>query len=286
MLFNERGIAHLTTHDGLSLHCRAWLPLVPPRAQVLIVHGLAEHIGRYEHVARKLTSEGYAVYGYDQRGHGRSDGRRAYIDAYDVLPDDLNLVYQSITRSFPDRPCFVLAHSMGTTVTLRFLIKHAPDLAGVVMSGTTIKIGPDIPQVLVSLSGIIGRLMPRLPILKLDATALSRDQSIVDGYLNDPFVYTGAIPARTGATINRAFANIRQRLNEITVPILLLHGAEDRLIDPEGSRLAYELIGSTDKTLDILDGLYHEILNEPEGPEILQEIEHWLEAHLETTHSI
>ena len=278
MLFNERGVAQLRTPDNLTLHCRAWLPVVPPKGIILLVHGYAEHIGRYDHVAERLTREGYAVYGYDMRGHGRSDGRRAYIHSFDLLVADLALVHEAIGHSFGDIPNFILAHSLGTTVTLQYLIRHAPKLAGVVLSGTAVKPGSDIPRPLIALSGLVGDLFPRLPTIRLDAESLSRDFAVVESYRTDPFVYTDAIPARTGASINRAFADLQKNLNTVTAPVLFLHGAEDRLIDPSGSELAFELIGSEDKTIELLPNLYHEILNEPEKDEVLDRVVAWVGA--------
>ena len=253
----------------------AWMPVTPPRAVLLIVHGFAEHALRYEHVAHHFTRAGFAVYAYDMRGHGLSGGKRAYIDYFDQLVSDLALVYQEVADAF-QLPTFILGHSMGTTVTLKFLINHRPNVKGVIMSGTALVPGDDIPQFLISLSGFIGKLLPTLPTIKLDADSVSRDPAVRSAYRSDPHVYTGRIPARTGAEFNKAFVYLQPKLNLLTTPLLILHGTADKLINPAGSRLLADEAGSADKTLHLWDHLYHEILNEPEKMDVMKEIEGWI----------
>ena len=280
MRFNEKGVGTLQAIDGVDLHCRCWLPSVPPKAIVQLVHGYGEHIGRYEYVAKRLTQSAFAVYGYDMRGHGRSEGRRGYINDFSELVTDLKTVFSNIHQNFPTLPCFILAHSLGTTVTLQLLIQDPPKVVGVALSGTAVQPVASVPRPIAALSGALGDLLPRIPTITLDAAALSKDENVVRNYKNDPFVFSKAIPARSGAAMNRAFTNTRKNLGFVVTPLLILHGGSDRLIAPRGSELAYEKVGSTDKTLEVLEGLNHEILNEPEKDEVIDKITDWFSARI------
>lgn len=271
---------HTKAHDGLTLIRYAWMPVIPPRATLLIVHGFAEHSLRYEHVAQHFANTGFAVYAYDMRGHGRSDGKRAYIDHVDQLVSDLALIHHEVVDAFQGIPSFILAHSIGTTVTLKYLIDHRPELNGVILSGTALVPGDDIPRILIKLSDFIGKLLPALPTIKLDANSVSRDPNVRAAYRTDPLVFTGRIPARTGAAFNNAFAYLQRRLNRLTTPLLILHGTADQLINPAGSQLLADQAGSTDKTLHLWEHLYHEILNEPEKKDVIKEIEGWITDRL------
>lgn len=267
---------YINSSDGKKLFIRQWLPSEAPRSVVLLVHGLAEHSGRYEHVATHLTQMGHAVIGFDFRGHGQSEGKRIYVNHFSEFVDDLAAVHDQASASFPDLPLFILAHSMGTTVMLNFLIDKSPQVSGVILSGTALMAGSDISPILISLSGIIGTLLPRLPTVMLNSLTISRDPTVVQGYQKDPLVYSGKIPARTGAELNRVFGYIQQNLSAISCPLLILHGKDDELANPEGSSILYKGCAAMDKTLKIWDELYHEILNEPEKDEVIELIAHWI----------
>ncbi len=214
--------------------------------------------------------------GFDLPGHGLSEGKRIYVDQFKEYVDDLALFYQQVQIAYPACPAFILAHSMGTTVALSFLIAHEPSLAGLILSGTAIKVGSDISPFMISLSGIVGAIFPKLPTIALNSNTISRDRHVVEAYHNDPLVFNGKIPARTGSELNRTFTYLQKKLSEITAPILILHGAADQLTDPAGSKLLFNNISSQDKTLELFEGLYHEILNEPEKEEILALIADWI----------
>ncbi len=270
----------LSTPDNTNLFVKPWLPERKPRACVLVVHGLAEHSGRYEHVAQFLNQKGYAVFGYDMRGHGRSGGKRIYMNSFDQHVEDLDLVFNHIKSEYGDLPFFILAHSMGTTVALKYLLDKSPEITGVILTGTAIMAGADISPLLISLSGIVGALMPRLPTVSLNSNTVSRDPAIVQAYLDDPFVYNGKLPARTGAELNRAFGYIQENMHNLQTPLLIMHGSADQLTNPEGSVRLHETISSVDKSLVMWPGLYHEIMNEPEKTEVLKEIGGWIEERL------
>ncbi len=271
----------LTSSDGTRLHIQTWAPVGAPRAVVLLVHGLAEHSARYAHVAKQLNAQGYQVVGFDLRGHGKSDGKRIYINHFDEYVADLEAVFTLVSSQHPDLPLFLLAHSMGTTVALNFLVDQMPAVQGVILSATALLPGEDISPVLIALSGIVSAVAPKLSTIALNSSTISRDQAVVDAYHTDPLVYNGKIPARTGGELNRVFKYLQQQVKKVSVPILIMHGDADQLTNPKGSDLLYQGAASADKTIKWWPGLYHEIFNEPEQDEVIGFMQSWIEQRLE-----
>jgi alpha-beta hydrolase superfamily lysophospholipase len=260
----------LGSADGTRLYWRAWEPDGAPRDKVILVHGAAEHGGRYAHVAERLVREGYSVYALDHRGHGRSDGTRAQIDRLDRLVDDLGL----FVARLGGRP-FLIGHSMGGAVALTYAIRHGDTVAGLVVSGPAVATEA-VPAALKTIIAGLSKLAPNLPVFKIEDDAVSRDPQVVLDYQKDPLNHPGKLPARTLGEIMRAMDTIPRDAAALRVPLLLLHGGEDRLCPPEGSRQVHANAGSADKTLKIYDGLYHEIFNEPEQDMVLDDIVAWL----------
>ncbi|MBN2179336.1 MAG: lysophospholipase [Deltaproteobacteria bacterium] len=265
--------------DGFQLFERWWVPEGETKAVVVIVHGLAEHSGRYSHVAKRLNEDGYAVYTFDLRLHGRSGGAKAFVKSFDDYLADLDVFLARVREKEPQKPLFLLGHSMGGTISALFAITRKPDIRGLLLSAAALKMGDDISPILISLSGIIGSILPKLPTVKLDSGAISKDPEVIKKYDTDPLNYRGGTPARTGAEIVRATRIIQERMEEINVPILIMHGTADRLANIEGSKELNERARSADKTLKLYEGLYHEILNEPEKEEVMDDIIEWMNSH-------
>lgn len=248
-----------------------------PVGVVVVAHGLGEHAGRYGHVARTLTDLGYLVVAPDHAGHGRSGGKRLGVRDFNDFTDDLHAVIGQIDAV--DGPTFLLGHSMGGAIALKYALDHPTALDGLVLSGPALVPGDDLPPILVKLAPVLGRLVPWLPSTALPASALSRDPKVVAAYQSDPLVWQGKIPAGLGGALIATMATFPDRLPTLTMPVLALHGGEDRLANPEGTRMVGRLAGGDDVTTKIYDGLYHEILNEPEQDVVLRDITEWLEAH-------
>ncbi len=265
--------------DGFQLFERWWVPEGETKAVVVIVHGLAEHSGRYAHVAQRLNENGYAVYTFDLRLHGRSGGAKAFAKSFDDYLADLDVFLAKVREREPQKPLFVLGHSMGGAITTLHTITRKPDIRGLMLSAAALKMGDDISPILIGLSGIIGSIFPKLPTVKLDSGAISRDPEVIRSYDTDPLNYRGGTPARTGAEIVRATRMIGERMEEIAVPLLIMHGTRDRLANIEGSKELNERARSADKTLKLYEGLYHEILNEPEKDEVMADIIEWMNSH-------
>lgn len=266
--------------DGLKLFEQAWLPAQRRRSTIVLVHGYAEHSGRYAQVAASLSAQGHAVYTYDQRGHGRSEGRRGYVDRFDHYLDDLGVFLQRVRRSGPGTPLFLMGHSMGGTVCTRFCLERAPGLSGLILSSPMLRPAMDIPPLLRWLSPVVATFFPTLPTLYLNRDDLSRDPAVVAAAKSDPLNYHQRIPARAGHEMIRAGQRIRAGLESLSIPFLVFHGTHDRIADPRSSIELYTRAAAEDKTLSLYEGLRHETLNEPEKHQIMDELIAWLEEHL------
>lgn len=274
----ERGTDNFTGPGGLSLFEHWWRPKDGVRANVILVHGLKDHGGRYDHVVEWLARCGYAVYAPDLRGHGKSDGERFYVDSFDEYVDDLDVFVGRIRRREPDRPMFLLGHSMGGAVASRFVLEREPDLRGLILSAPALEPNENVSPVLIWLSGVISFLFPRAPVTKVDVKALSHLPEVIEAARKDPLSNDRPAPARTGYEILQAMRRIQEKAHGITLPVLLMHGTEDHLTNPRGSERLFELAGSEDKELKLYEGLYHEILNEEEWERVLGDIADWLDA--------
>ncbi len=263
-------------NDKIQLNTKLWSPKKNIKAVIIIVHGLAEHIGRYNHVGDFFSSSGYAVEGYDLRGHGNSDGKKVYMDSIFEHVSDLKKFVAHIKIKYPEKKVFILGHSMGGEIACLFSIKYQTEISGLVLSGAVIKISDDISPLLQKLSGFIAAILPSLPTTKIDSSGISQDKKIVELYNNDPLVYRGGTLARTGSEIINGTKHINKNMKQIISPILILHGTSDRLADPKGSSKLYDGISSDDKTIKLYENYYHEILNEPDKEKVMHDILEWI----------
>jgi acylglycerol lipase len=263
-----------------DIYYQCWLPEDEPKAILLIVHGLAEHSGRYMNVVNYFVPLGYGVYGLDHLGHGRSDGTRVYVERFEDYTDTLKIYSDMVRQWQPDKPFFLVGHSMGGLIGALYLLDHQAELAGAVLSGPCVKVPDDVSPVTVLLGRLLSALMPRAGLLGLEAEGVCRDPAVVEAYVNDPLVHTGKTTARLAAELLRAMARVMAEADRITLPILLVQGSADRLVDPDGARMLYDTAGSGDKQIEIYEGFYHEVFNEPEHNQVLRDVETWLEAHL------
>ncbi|MCU0581962.1 MAG: lysophospholipase [Syntrophales bacterium] len=263
-----------------SIYYQGWLPDTDPKAVLLIVNGLAEHSGRYMNMVNHLVPSGYAVYGMDHIGHGKSDGIKVYVERFEDFTETLKTYFNMVKAWQPDKPVFLVGHSMGGLIAAAFLIDHQSDLAGAVLSGPSITVPDNISPAVIVIGRLFSALMPRFRLIKLDAENVSRDPEVVMAYKNDPMVYTGKITARLGAELLKAMQRVSAEATNITLPVLILQGGADRMVSPDGARMLYNTIGSTDKVINIYDGLYHEVYNEPEHDAVLCDVETWLEDRL------
>ncbi|QIS02753.1 alpha/beta fold hydrolase [Nocardia brasiliensis] len=264
---------------GSEIAWRAWLPEVRARGVIVLVHGVAEHSGRYAHVGKRLAGAGFAVYALDHIGHGKSAGGKANIGSMDGAADNVAAMLNIASREHPQVPRFLIGHSMGSLIVLHLATRAPVDVAGIVLSAPPLDIplGNPVQRLLAPL---LTRITPNLGVLKLDSSQISRDPEVVRAYDNDPLVYRGSLPARTAVEILDTTALVKQRLDRLTVPLLVLHGTGDAIAAPSSTDLIERNAGSKDLTAIRYEGLYHEIFNEPEQDEVLGNVVDWLEAHV------
>jgi acylglycerol lipase len=262
--------------EGVELYWQAWLPDADPRAIVVIAHGASEHSSRYAHVADRLVTAGYAVYALDHRGHGRSEGKRAQLDRLDDVVADLRAFVDLVAGRHPDVPVYLLGHSMGGAISIAYAVRHQDTLAGLVLTDPVAD--PHAANAVTrGVSRVISAIAPDLGVYSVDASLVSRDPAVVRDYEQDPLVHHGKLPARTVAELTGEVQRFPDEVPGLRLPLLVMHGGADQIVPEAGSRMVHEGAGSEDKTLEIWDGLYHEILNEPEQKRVIQRIVDWLD---------
>ena len=265
---------------GVEIYYQCWLPEDEPRAVLLIVHGLAEHSGRYMNVVNHFVPLGYAVYGIDYLGHGKSDGPRVYVKEFNDYIDTLSVYVDMVRKWQPGKPSFLLGHSMGALVSAIFLLDHQDELTGAILSGPSVKAPSNTSPITIGMVRFLSILLPKIGVLQLEAKGVSRDPAVVKAYISDPLVHTRKTTARLTYEILKAMQRVTAEASKITLPVLIVQGSADRLVDPDGARMLHDTVGSVDKRIKIYDGLYHEVFNEPEHDQVLGDVEAWLESRV------
>lgn len=265
---------------GKKLFCQSWVPQHNPRANIIIAHGLAEHSGRYEHVANDLCDAGYAVYALDHLGHGRSEGERCVVKKFNDYVMPLRKFVLSIKKQSPNTPVFVLGHSMGGLIVGTYLLDFQADVDGAILSAPAV-MGRRQP----SLGAIIKLLFtaifsPTTGVLQLDAKGVSRVPAVVQAYIDDPLVYNGPIPAGLMLAMSKAMKQLLQKAPSISLPLLILQGEQDALVHPDGAKRLYERAASVDKQIELFEPSYHEVFNEPEYSQAKTIMLNWLDQQL------
>ena len=258
------------TADGFDLHCRTWAP-PNPWGVIVIVHGLAEHGGRYRETAEFFVAQGWAVVAGDLRV-GRFSDYFHDVDAFLGVARD----------AWPERPTFLLGHSMGGLISISQALRNPEGLAGAVISSPALDAHPEFrpPLLLRLLVGVLSRLAPRMLFPSdLDTDALSRDPEVVRAYLDDPLV-SSKVSARFYAELMNAMKGVRQEAGSLAIPMLLMQSGEDRLVDPDAP--ARWAASAPPGRIDLVrwDGFYHEMFNEPEKDAVRERTLHWLDARL------
>ncbi|MCI4348259.1 MAG: lysophospholipase, partial [Thermoplasmata archaeon] len=270
----------LPAGDGTQLYWQVWRPDGPPRAVVLIVHGLKDHSERYATVAEGLTARGFAVASFDLRGHGRSEGRRAWVRRFGEYLDDLDRILGTVRQEYPTTPLFLFGHSMGGAIVTRFVLERHPAVHGFVLSAPALRPSASVSRVAIAFTKLLSVIAPGAAVFLAPNADFSRDPTVVAAMDQDPLIYQRPAPARTAAELLRTMDHIRSNLSGITTPFQVLHGTADRLSNPAGSQALRDGAASTDKTLRLYPGLYHDLLHEPEHATVVADATAWLEGHL------
>ncbi len=265
---------------GLELYYQTWLPEGSPLAILAIVHGFGEHSGRYGTVVNLLTSRGFAIYGFDHRGHGRSPGQRGHINAWDEYRGDVNAFLKTIQAQNPQEAIFLMGHSMGALIVLDYVLRRPEKLAGTIVSGTPIDPVGFAKPYLITLARLLSRIWPRCPIkIPFDAATISRDADVVAAYRQDSLVHCLATP-RWGTESQKTIQWIRSRPQDLQMPILMIHGGSDPINTVAGCEDFFAKVTYPDKQLLVYPESYHEPHNDLDHKQVVEDLEKWLTKHL------
>lgn len=263
---------------GLKIFTRAWRPTGTPRAIIVIVHGFNSHSGYYRWVAEQFVAHGLAVYALDLRGRGQSEGERFYVEKFADYVNDVATFVALAKAQEPGLPVFMLGHSAGGVVACIYTLEHQTELAGLICESFAHEVpAPDFA--LAVLKGV-SHIAPHAHVLKLNNADFSRDPNVVEAMNKDPFIAGESQPAETIAEMVRADERLKQEFPLITLPVLILHGTHDKAAKPSGSQHFYNRAGSTDKTLKLYEGHFHDLLNDIDKEVVMADIQGWLDAHI------
>jgi acylglycerol lipase len=263
---------------GLNIFYRSWRPSGKPRGVVVICHGLNAHSGQYFWVADQFVASGLAVYALDLRGRGKSDGERFYVDDIADYVSDVSKLVQLAKSREPGLPVYLLGHSAGGVASCTYALDNQAELAGLICESFAFQVpAPDFA--LAVIKGI-SHLAPHAHVLKLHNEDFSRDPKVVKSMNEDPLIANEVQPTKTVAALVRADERLKVNFPRITLPVLILHGTADKATKPAGSQMFYDKAGSTDKTLKLYEGHYHDPLNDVGKEEVMADILAWIDKRL------
>ena len=265
---------------GVRIVYDVWTPDTAPRGVVVLAHGYGEHARRYDHVAERFGQAGLAMYALDHRGHGRAGGKRVRVRHMREFVDDYRTLVLMARKENPGIPLIVLGHSMGGGIAFAYGAQYPGEYDLMVLSGPAIAAHTGVSKWKALLGKTVGSMLPDLPIEQIDPDAVSRDPKVVADYKTDPLVYRGKLPAGIGKALLLVGESMERTAPSITAPLLVVHGEDDQLVSAEGSRLLVRCIGSKDVALKVYPDLYHEVFNEPERDQVLDDVTNWITARL------
>ncbi|MEP7353140.1 MAG: lysophospholipase [Acidobacteriota bacterium] len=266
--------------SGLSIFVRSWQPAMKARGVVMIVHGFNAHSGYYQWVADQLTSNGLVVYALDLRGRGQSDGERFYVNSFSEYVSDVESAVALAKSREPGLPMFVLGHSAGGVVSCLYVLEHQAELAGLICESFAFEL--PAPEFALAVFKGLSHVAPHAHVLKLSNKDFSRDPEVVKAMDDDPLIAHETQPTMTLAEMVRSDEQLTQKFPQITLPVLILHGTADKAARPAGSQLFFENAGSTDKTLKLYEGSFHDPLNDLDKQAVMTDIQGWIAARIST----
>lgn len=264
----------------LRLHYRTW-EVPSPRAAVLLVHGLFDHSGRYDGFAEALAAQQFSTFALDLRGHGSSEGRRGHVQRFDVFLQDLDRFRREVQGLVDvDLPLFMIGHSTGGLIALRYIEEYDAPLAGGVLTAPWLGTAYPVPRWKVTLAGVLNRVLPATPFKAgVDPAHLSHSAEAVRAYAQDPLVHQTITP-RLFFEVSAAMGRAMQRSDRIHIPLLFLLPADDPIVDTaKSAAFARSLAG--DVTVRVVPDAYHDVLNEEGRFAIWASVREWLSRHLE-----
>jgi len=268
------------TLDGLDIFGQVWEPeVITPKAVVCLVHGLGEHSSRYDHVAEALGREAFGMVSFDLRGHGRSSGPRGHFPSIEAVLQDIDLLLEQGKKEFPGLPLFLYGHSLGAILVLYYVLQRRPKIQGVVVTSSAMHTALEGQKLKVGIVKLIGGFAPAISLSTgLDPNTISRDQKVVQAYIDDPLVHDKATLGFGKMTLD-VNKWVLDHAAEFSLPLLLLHGKKDVLALPSSS-IEFAASLKDKSTLVLWDEGYHELHNEPEQVEVFKTMTLWMDARL------
>jgi acylglycerol lipase len=266
----------MTTPDGVRLAVHHWAPPGNPLAQAVLIHGLGEHCGRYEHVAAAFTKAGFALQGMDLRGHGHSGGPRGHAPNYDILMQDIDALIQALRLQSP-LPLFLYGHSLGGNLVINYLLRRQPGVTGAIAASPLLQTTQPSPPWKLAIGKMLRPIWPRISMSNgLDSRDLSHDPLVIEKYRRDPLVHR-RVSASLGVAMLEAGQWALEHAAELTTPLLLLHGQEDRITSAEASRLFAQRSGPI-CSLKLWPDCFHELHNDQHSKRVIDYMTHWMIA--------
>jgi acylglycerol lipase len=264
--------------DGLEIFAQGWEPDAgTPKAVACLVHGLGEHTSRYAHVGEAFSKEGYVLFGADLRGHGRSGGARGHINSIEDFMQDMDVFIEQARGRYAGRPLILYGHSLGGILVLYYCLKRKPNLKGVIATDSALHTALENQTVKVLVAKVLGSILPAVSLPSgLDPTTISRDEKVVQAYINDPLVHY-QVSLGFGRIILGVTKWTLEHASEFPLPLLLLHGRADVLAFPSSS-IEFAAALKDKCTLLLWDKAYHELHNEPEQAEVFKAMTTWMDA--------
>jgi alpha-beta hydrolase superfamily lysophospholipase len=266
----------VTATDGLRLYLRRH-ELTNARGEILIAHGFGEHSGRYGALTDHLVHNNYSVTAYDHRGHGLSDGLPGHVESFGEYDEDLAKLIRSVRSRSQTKSLFLIGHSMGGLIALRYAARKGETLTGAIISAPLIEVAVPVPAHKLMIARVGARMNPRWRLdNEINPANLSRDPEVGRAYAADPLVNRKVSP-KWFAEATRAMQEAAEWAPRITMPVLVMHGTDDKLASVAATQRMFERIESADKELVIYPGFYHELFNEPEKQEVFERVTEWLD---------
>ncbi len=268
----------ITHPDGTAINLRSWPTSGPARAAIVLQHGFNAHTGHLDWAAQQLAAAGYAGYGVDLRGRGKSDGERFYVDSFDQYLADTQLAFDKARADHPGLPVFLIGHSAGGVIASTYALRHPGEIAGLICHSFAFRV--PAPSFVLDLVTLISGALPRLKVLKLRNEDFSRDPAWVAMMNADPLIHDERQPAKTVGQMWKADRVLEASFPQITLPVLIIHGTEDHATLPKGSQFFFDTTGATDKTLKLYEGHYHDLLADTGKDGVMADIVTWLDARV------
>ena len=263
---------------GVSIMVQSWHPVGAAQAVIVIIPGFNAYGGRYQGVAEQFNTHGLAVYAVDLRGRGRSAGERFYVAQFDEYVADVAAAVTLAKAREPDLPLFLLGHSAGGVIACLYALDRQDELAGLICESFSLELpAPDFA--LAALRGL-GHILPHSHLVRLKNADFSRDPDVVKSMDADPLIAGEVQATQTIAEMTRAGERLKHRFSDILLPVLILHGTADAVAKPSGSEHFHDQAGSSDKTLKLYDGHFHDLLHDTGHDDVLSDVNEWVSARL------